>query len=433
MESQYRKAAHYYKYRKYNNLYTSLKRPLYQYGGNGKREEIRLAPPYDKDELIDAYIERARNWSSDNIDCFFQIYDDVASQEGLDWLDRLTDEVDMEKFIQKPETIDLIKETVDNSGRMETISDSMCVVLPYSKSTGNVSKILDKMIYRVPINIAGDIGGNSEQMSKYLGYEMTSAQENYNEMTYSIGGIAYTQDKGTIGVCHTWAPNFESQESTDYKKMVKDGELDEDMYEKKMKQILLPLLRCALSVGQKVIESTRKDPNTKITLRLPLIGQGAFLQALDDSERLKCNKVFFRVIKESVSDMDDQLDVALLIFNPDEFEDPVFKDVHSIPVRLGRDDANWEVTDWSESDRLFTYLGRNGGNIVAPQWEHEDVLVLANAWDDFSLIGNGGYADKSVDGFMVSGRFGISNTSYLHNIAFTPSSLDVRRWEWLDA
>ena len=58
-------------------------------------------------------------------------------------------------------------------------------------------------------------------------------------------------------------------------------------------------------------------------------------------------------------------------------------------------------------------------------------LVLINAWDNVSFIGNGGHYDHTVDGMMVAGippNTSFRNTSYLHNPCFHPSMGNPKQW-----
>ena len=59
------------------------------------------------------------------------------------------------------------------------------------------------------------------------------------------------------------------------------------------------------------------------------------------------------------------------------------------------------------------------------------LLVLLNAWDSVSYVGNGGSRDATVDGFLVAGfgpNVALRNSSYLHNPIFNPGLGDSATW-----
>lgn len=60
------------------------------------------------------------------------------------------------------------------------------------------------------------------------------------------------------------------------------------------------------------------------------------------------------------------------------------------------------------------------------------VLMLLNAWDSVSFIGNGGMEDRTIDGFMVAGygpnKGSLRNASYLHNAFFNNNMTDRENW-----
>jgi len=73
-----------------------------------------------------------------------------------------------------------------------------------------------------------------------------------------------------------------------------------------------------------------------------------------------------------------------------------------------------------------------GGNLSLGYVLHGgDLLVLVNAWDSSSFIGNGGSRDPTVDGFFVSGKRNtdFKNASFLQNPWLSRQLLNPRHWK----
>lgn len=178
-------------------------------------------------------------------------------------------------------------------------------------------------------------------------------------------------------VAHTWHANFESHNTSDYKLYHSSGRFDLARYQKRCLDMFTAIDRAAMVAS----EQTKK----KARILLPRIGLGAYVSAVDARDLIEANA---RAIEQVWPTGRTDVELHLCEFDPSQ----KFRPLNSIAERK---------TD------LFD-IG-NDTNVI---------LVLVNAWDNRSYIGNGGSQDPTIDGFMVSG-FGAGakfpNSSYIHN------------------
>jgi hypothetical protein len=431
-------------------------------------------------------------------------------------VDRDVKDIGPQLYLDK--AADLVKKTFSHDVRYSLISDSMTVVIPYDSRDFSDEQVLKKLVFRYPINVAGERNGDDKFMERYLGYDKnevevrlnlgTRGESEYSGKSYAIGGFSYTDQRkdNLIGVVHSWAPNFENPSTYDCRHLLVNGRIDRDRYQERIRRMLLSIYRCALEVGRKIIRQ-QGLLDTQITVRLVEIGQDAYLSEVKSFEDKQfCSDTYFNLARD-LSKGFPQLDVCYLVYTPlgwatdsHRFVRPgIEKRLKEVPVKLVENDFDGDedrglplatrerdtsIGDPSDDDEFyqrnklvkngkpyferdyledisrtipstgaktrdnfFIYLGNNAANVIANKRPSEKVLILTNAWDDLSLIGNGGAADCTVDGYIVTGpssyckRVGmykakgaaLVNTSYLHNPVFTPSVLDPSHWIRLEA
>jgi hypothetical protein len=140
--------------------------------------------------------------------------------------------------------------------------------------------------------------------------------------------------------------------------------------------------RVALIVGEK----TNKTP----VIRLPRIGLGAFISAINPKyleDIIEANAYAIEYVWPKSTH-----DVKVILC---EYDSNRFRRLNSSVIRTAQCD-------------LFNIGPQNPG----------ETLILVNAWDNRSYIGNGGASDPTIDGFMVSGVSAgktFPNSSYTHN------------------
>ena len=94
-------------------------------------------------------------------------------------------------------------------------------------------------------------------------------------------------------------------------------------------------------------------------------------------------------------------------------------------------DTTIYATAQNHPGSLIRYLKEDLFDLTGYPIELRKFLLLVNAWDPMSFIGNGGSMDSTIDGFLVSGAsYGkkLMNSSFLHNVFFSTSLLDINNW-----
>jgi hypothetical protein len=289
---------------------------------------------------------------------------------------------------------------INSPEHFNTIRQSLVVHAP---PDADQRQINDRLRYRVPVNVGGAVEGNSDAMKKYLGYTLQEAKDiqKGNGAVLALSGLNYfLPDKSEptrselwrlFGAVHTWGVNLESKTSRDYQHFVANGRLDRDKYQSHMLQTLAPLIANAID------DLARRSPLRTIEVRIPFIGQGAYLDALDSiSDKRFCNRVF----AETVDLINRTVTHTRL-------------SLRAVNIALPRYDGQ-EYDPFLEIDRCDLFRPISLFKIP----DQDTFLIILNAWDDISLIGNGGFKDFTVDGMAVSGSAGMSTALYLQNPCF---------------
>ncbi len=183
--------------------------------------------------------------------------------------------------------------------------------------------------------------------------------------------------RGRFTTVHLMGVNLESCRTAEYRAVVRDGRLCRRGYETAVADMFAMLVACVDATG---VEAP--------TVRMPAVGLGAYLSALDADARSVCVDVFFEQLAAAASSR-PRWRFQLCAFGGLGARTcdgvAVLRDVNLFSVDVAED------------------------------------VVLVNAWDTVSFIGNGGALDRTVDGMMVAGIMGgaeLVNCSYLHNPFF---------------
>ncbi len=332
------------KYLKYKFLYNTLKQKKKEYmllsrqkGGNT-----------DKD-VINGIVDRwKKEWSVERWNLYFGVYTNTYIKDGRakigdaqeNWnsknicskLENLSKTGIIEYFGSEnippsflnyngvyPKTYlgpssSFVTSIVTDSVRLEEIDKAVCVSIPYTEEEWEDGDVMAKMIYRAPINIAGELNGNNATMQEVLGYDINKlktvlkvqdtsgadGESRYAGKSYSIGGVvpathynkstnSYGDSTFNIGVVHTWMPNFENSSTYDFRTMVKNRILDRAMYNERTARCVESLFHCCDQVS-KSLDSTKET-----IVRLVEIGQGAYLSELNDDDKKYCTETYFNM------------------------------------------------------------------------------------------------------------------------------------------
>lgn len=182
-----------------------------------------------------------------------------------------------------------------------------------------------------------------------------------------------------------------------------------------------------------------------VTVRMPLIGCGAYLTALTSKDSAKALGCFADALEGLVPAL-ASLRVVLEVC---DFSGGTLRDIATGRVRvLQRADLfalDMFALDVSESKGAdettvaaanaamdATNAARDATNAALEATNAAlEATILVNAWDDVSFVGNGGARDPTIDGFLVAGGgpgAALVNCSYLHNAFFVPELLNPSRW-----
>lgn len=261
---------------------------------------------------------------------------------------------------------------------------------------------------KIPIYIgATDLAGSSysnKKLKKVLGY--STQEPGFGDRVsastrYVVGGTSYIDtnrqpnNPSSVKWIHVWGPNFEGSSSYDYKTLVKNKKLDRVGYAKTLGKSLYNVFVAAKSF----------NPNGKVYLRLPGIGQGVYLSLLSTQDTAFANAVFVEIVAK-LSQLPEfsniQVDLCLWdgILN-------VFKS-NKCPT----------------ATKLYQQGGTNfnpidkGDLFDLSSYSKQDLVALVNAWDNRSFVGNGRINDGSIDGYAIAAMGPgkkLPNTAYTHN------------------
>ena len=169
--------------------------------------------------------------------------------------------------------------------------------------------------------------------------------------------------------------------------------------------------------------------NREVVLRITSLGFGAWATHIgprDGHYYAKCIRAYKQHLETLVKDFK-----WLTVLHPSYPEETTYR-VHPAP------------TPWTPVENHHDPFGGTfKGKQVFPL--AKKVLVIVNAWDNGSWIGNGGSRDDTMDGWTVAGGsrsfrpctaitpnrplgFQVKTPCYLHNVVFQPGLLDTREW-----
>jgi hypothetical protein len=335
----------------------------------------------------------------------------------------LNDVLSIYKFPFILKNLDICKSVLANEKNEFTkMDDSMRIIYP---NKFDIDNVLRHNEFRHPIHIEPSYNNevkkvdysrvNQDKMNQNLRYDKADADNidtipELKELRYSI--LGWTPVKGGITdeayICHTWGVNMESRNTVDGKYVFGSGSTaDMNKYYE-----LLSLVMCQIAAAA---DEVHEQTNKKVLMRISGLGLGAWSAAV---------KIKLPEIKQNYLEFLKKMTRRkpwLTIMHP-RYEN---KDTLKI-----------------ENGNILNYDGHNhpANTKADPFGPPESVpvdsmLLIINAWDDRSFIGNGGSTDNTLDGWITSGTGNFSanytvnnvmgsnfeNACYLHNGFFHPT------------
>jgi hypothetical protein len=226
-----------------------------------------------------------------------------------------------------------------------------------------------------------------------------------------------TIDVKKVWVLHTWGCNLETLDTTDAKYVFQSGEFSQIRY--------LKVMHTMFDIFENACLHVHKETNRNVVLRVTKLGFGAWL-----NEMPNC---FIPLMKRKYEEF---LFALTQKYKWLEIRHPIYPN-HQTFGSFSK--SKWEL------------LERNHDPFGKPKFVHDNdyveipidsELIIVNAWDDRSFIGNGGSRDNSLDGWLVAGPCSgfpksefdlimganMINASYLHNVFFCTNLLKPSNW-----
>jgi hypothetical protein len=310
-----------------------------------------------------------------------------------------------------PDFYNLNKSILKDSKKYQNIQNSLRLVLYGNDQKMNLSKIKNSLILRYPVYFGEPniYDYNDKKLQSVLGYSSKNIESKVDKkIRYSISGKAYLKDQTKqIGIIHTWAVNFEKKSTHDYKTFINtNSRLKKKSYQKIISGMIQSLFEGAISLH------SNED---QITIRIPLLGLGAFISAINNNEDKNYMKMtFINMIAKWAKVYGKKHPIQIIIMNYGSSR--IFQTF---------------LDNCDNVSNVFIDSGPKEGNLFNFKWNKNILHVLVNAWDPRSFIGNGGLNDPTVDGMVVAG-YGpgnkLPNSSYLHNVFLSPILLDQSHW-----
>lgn len=258
---------------------------------------------------------------------------------------------------------------------------------------------------------------NESKLEEIFGYSLEEVDKVDNVKPYAICGPIHflTQSKVEldVAVLHTWGVNFEKKNTKDYQTLVdtSTGIIKVEKYRERIYEMFRLIVNGSLNSYS---QSKAKESGGQLVIRCPLIGTGAFLTALHPEYK----KVAFQLFADGLRN------IVIPLLEGNIFKLMIFEKTHPlIPF----------ISDLIEGGNpsFQVCIGPKDGNLmdVFTTEIPENHIVVVNAWDNKAFIGNGGFIDRTIDGFIVADAGGFNshfrNTSYFHNPFFFSSSIRI--------
>jgi hypothetical protein len=307
----------------------------------------------------------------------------------IQWLDKVLSIYNFPFFYsgKKCRTEELVRQTLFRDDYYNKMKES-CVWVAAS-TPAYKKQIVESLIHRFPVYMGEKLLSwvTIPTMLKHFPY-LRNDTDATNQIIYTLGSLIPCYEKESdkirlIGMLHTWGINFEKNTSPDYKKMVYNSIVDVDKYRQRVREMFATIFKAS----RKLHFSGRYE------LRIPALGLGAYLSGLkNEEEKNKCKNIFMEELLYASTKMND---VNCTVY---------FCDLTPVIYNL------------LPSNTVVKYK-----NDLLKITNTDPDVIIVNAWDSHSFIGNGGSLDNTIDGMIGAGinRY-IECAAYAQNPFFIP-------------
>lgn len=217
---------------------------------------------------------------------------------------------------------------------------------------------------------------------------------------------------------HVYGVNFESNKTADHNEMGMFSSASHARHLKLVKESILNMWSGLLHGAVAGL-----PPHVKVHIRLPAIGMGAFANTVRQNEKMLW-ELYCDGLKQALqsTELGSRVKLELALTRGSTLDADRFRATSPRAIVNANSDL---------FDSTLVAVNSEMNHLVVG----DAVLVLVNAWDSHSLIGNGGFMDRTIDGFFVAdANFvnskapggGLLNASYLANIALLFAPEDVK-------
>lgn len=345
------------------------------------------------------------------------VTDTLVADQNQAWVLKKIEEVyRQDSFVLGEKVSNFVKKTVGDESEMKKTNKSWRVIAPSYLSREIAAYHLQS---RVPFYLGKPetntyypekLKGAVEQL---IGYDEggTSSQYQYDPAFLRYGILAYTpiaqkeefyetrqlmdaRPRDGAYILHVWGVNL-NEEDVDMEYVGTTAKIFSlDKY-KQLLDVMFGIIREACR------EVSKLHPGEKVLLRITKLGLGNWAGYLNhDGQEKTLNEV-----KEYYKQQLETLSTSAIIRHPDypKHETTTY---------------DTKMDGWNVVDKHHDPFG-----ISSDKKTENTQLLVVNAWDNHSFVGNGGRFDNSMDGWIVSGgaqRFSRIDNNITDNWKVTP-------------
>jgi hypothetical protein len=258
-------------------------------------------------------------------------------------------------------SVDFINKGFNILGDYKKYAEKTKVFYDNNDDINDVKKLVTE---REPVNIAMSRFYDKQKMKETFGWEVGYySKKQINIAIYCYTPILYKEKNTYMNVINVIAPALDSKTQPDYSIYIKDGSLITEKYLGAMEAVFIKIFKCAKT-------------NNFNDILLSAFGQGNFAGAFSNETIPQ----YFNAL-ENIYGLNEYKNINIHYFG---FADGFY--------------TKWKDFKTKNSLNTDDYIG-GIQDLVFREDIPKDALFI-NAWDPWSLVGNGNEGDNSLDGYV---------------------------------